>query len=360
MTVTLRVVLDQLVSATHPDLAMASHSLATALAETAPAGCAVEALAPAGDLPALTGVAPGRRLPLGRRETAAAWQLGVVAGVGGGMIHAPTLMAPLVRHDRVNDNDQTVVTLWDLRAWEAPDELPRSVTMWERAMLRRAARHADALIVPTHAMAERLASHARFGERVRVIAGSQPDGFAAPSDADARRRDLGLPAAYVAMAGGSGASDGLALGFRAVAPTGLDVVVIDVPEGDEPAVAELANASGVAAHRVHARTGLDRGDRAAVLETAAVFVAPSRRGAWPWRVVEAMALGTPIAAIDSDVHREVVLDGGLVVPEGELEDAVVEALGDGAARLRVLGRDRSRAFSWAGAAERVWQVHADL
>ncbi len=362
---TLRVVLDQLVAPTHPDLAMASRSLAAALVETAPDGCRVEAIAPAGELPVVAGVDEGRRLALGRRETAAAWQLGVVAGVGGGMIHSPTLMAPLVRHDRVNDHDQTVVTLWDLRAWEAPEELPRAAVMWERAMLRRAVRHADALLVPTHAMAERLETYARLGERIRVVAGAQPDGFAAPTDAAARRRDLGLPATFLVLAGGTGASDGLAAGFRAAAPTGLDVVVIDVPEGEEPAVSTLAEASGVGAHRVHARAGLDRGDRAAVIDAAAVFVAASSRGAWPWRVVEAMALGTPVVAVDSDVHREVVLDGGIVVPEVQLEDAVVDALSDGSltgdsGRLRVLGRDRSRAFSWAGAAERVWQVHADL
>ncbi|GAA3653327.1 glycosyltransferase [Microbacterium marinilacus] len=359
MTVRLRVVLDQLVSATHPDLAMASRSLATALAEAPPDGCSVEAIAPAGTLPPLPGVAEGRRLPLGRRETAAAWQLGVVTGVGGGMIHSPTLLAPLVRHDRAG-HDQTVVTLWDLRAWEAPDELPRAVAAGERALLRRAARHADAVVVPTHAMADRLAQHARLGERVRVIAGAPPAGFVVPTDADARRRDLDLPPAFVLLAGGTAASDGLAAGLRAVAPTGLDVVVIDVPEDEAERVAALAAASGVAAQRVHARSGLDHGDRAAVLERAAAFVAPSSRGAWPWRVVEAMASGAPVVALDSDVHREVVLDGGLVVPEEGLEDAVAEAIGGAAERLRVLALDRARAFSWAGAAARVWQVHADL
>jgi len=29
-------------------------------------------------------------------------------------------------------------------------------------------------------------------------------------------------------------------------------------------------------------------------------------------------------------------------------------------RYAVLASDRGRAFSWAGAAERVWQLHADL
>lgn len=365
MTVRLRVVLDQLVSPTHPDLATASRGLAAGLAETAPAGCEVEAIAPAGALPVIPGVAPGRPLPLGRRETAAAWQLGLVRGVGGGMIHSPTLLAPLVKHDRVHDHDQTVVTLWDLRAWEAPEELPRAVAMAERGLLKRALRHADAVIVPTHAMAERLEAYARFGERLRVIAGAQPDGFHAPTDADARRRRLSLPASYVVLAGGAAPSEGLEDGFRAAAPTGLDVVVVDVPAGGEDTVVALAASCGVHASRVQPRPALDQGDRAAVLGAAAAYVAVAPRAVWPWRVVEAMALGTPVVAVDSAVHREVVLDGGLVVPRAGLEEALVDALPDDtltgdAGRLRVLGRDRARAFSWAGAAERVWQVHADL
>jgi hypothetical protein len=39
------------------------------------------------------------------------------------MIHSPTLLGPLVKHDRVHESDQTVVTLWDLDAWERPAEL---------------------------------------------------------------------------------------------------------------------------------------------------------------------------------------------------------------------------------------------
>ncbi len=94
--------------------------------------------------------------PLARRELATSWQLGIAAGAGGGMIHAPSLMAPLVRHDRVYDHDQTVVTVWDLAPWEAPDELPRTQVLWHRAMLKRAVKHADAVVVPTHAHAEAL------------------------------------------------------------------------------------------------------------------------------------------------------------------------------------------------------------
>ena len=126
MTVRLNVVLDQLVAPTEPDLAMASRELAAALAAAAPAGCEVVGVLPAGAVERSPPAWSLRPLKLPRRELAAAWQVGVPTGAAGGMIHSPTLMAPLVKHDRVHDHDQTVVTLWDLRAWESPDELPRA------------------------------------------------------------------------------------------------------------------------------------------------------------------------------------------------------------------------------------------
>ncbi|WP_262927646.1 hypothetical protein [Microbacterium sp. NIBRBAC000506063] len=81
---------------------------------------------------------------------------------------------------------------------------------------------------------------------------------------------------------------------------------------------------------------------------------------WPWRVVEAMTLGVPVVAAASDVHRDVISDGGSIVAPEELPEALEAALGPDAARLRVLGQDRSRAFSWASTGERVWALHADL
>ena len=64
----------------------------------------------------------------------------------------------------------------------------------------------------------------------------------------------------------------------------------------------------------------------------------------------------------------VVLDGGAFAADdgadaGEaLADALGQVLGSAAAveRYAVLAGDRGRAFSWMGAAERVWQLHADL
>jgi glycosyltransferase involved in cell wall biosynthesis len=375
MVATLRVVLDQLVAPTDPDLAEASRELARALVIGAPSGCEVEAIAPAGGsedaLAAVAGLAGVRRTALPRRELSAALQLGVGTGIGGGMIHAPSLFAPLVRHDRLHDNDQTVVTVWDLRPWESPAELPRAVVAWHKAMLKRAVKHADAVVVPTHSLAVRLLEIAPVGDRVRVISGASPLGFSVPLDEVGRRRGLGLPEGFVLLAGGPLGSEGLDAGLAAVAASRVDlpVVVIDVQEGHEPAVVDLASAAGVPERRVHVRGVLSAEDRAAVFGAAVAFVAPSRRAAFPWRVVDALTLGVPVIAASSAVHDEVMFDGGVLVPSSsvaELSEGMGAALASGlgsttaAERLGVLAGDRGRAFSWREAADKVWMLHAEL
>ena len=374
MVATLRVMLDQLAAPTEADLALASRELARALVAGAPAGCEVEAIVPGlsaerleeigWEIPGLAGV---HKVAVARRELAAALQVGVPTGIGGGMLHSPTLFAPLMKHDRVHDNDQTVVTLWDFRAWEAPDELSRTAVGWQRAMLKRAVRHADAVVVPTHSMASSLAELApRLGERLRVIAGAAPMGFTVPADEVGRRRLLDVPEGFVLLSGGVAASDGLAVGFAAVAQSGLDVpvLVIDAGEGDEPALAELASTAGIAERNLHVRGSLDTPDRAAVFGAALALLAPAVRSAFPWRVVEALSLGVPVIAAASPVHAELIADGGVLVSSGAeaLGWALSDALGSTAAagRLAVLSGDRGRAFSWRDAADRVWSLHADL
>ena len=374
MVATLRIVLDQLAAPTDTDLALATRELARALVDAAPAACEVEGIIPSvaaarvdevtAEVPGLSGL---HKVALARRELSAALQLGVATGIGGGMIHSPTLFAPLVKHDRVHDNDQTVVTLWDFRAWEAPDELSRTAVGWQRAMLKRAVKHADALVVPTHSMARQLEELApRLSDRVRVIAGAAPAGFAVPSDEIGRRRVLDVPEGFVLLSGGAAASDALSLGFSAIARSGLDVpvLVIDAPEGEEPAIAELASASGLPERSLHTRGALETADRAAVFGAAVALLAPATRWAFPWRVLEALAVGVPVIAAQSPVHAETIVDGGMLV-EADAEalgSSLASALGSTAAadRLGVLAADRGRVFSWRGTADRVWQLHADL
>ncbi|HWM16553.1 MAG TPA: glycosyltransferase [Microbacterium sp.] len=369
MTATLRVMLDQLVAPTEPDLETAARELTRSLIIATPAGCDVEGIAPAGpaDRPVeIDGLVGVRRTALARRELAAAIQLGVSTGIGAGMIHSPTLLAPLVRHDRVHDNDQTVVTIWDLGPWDAPREWPRATVSWSRAMLKRAVKHADAVVVPTHAMAVQLGELAPLGERIRVISGAAPAGFAVPSDEVGRRRELDLPEGFVLLAGRAAPTDALATGLAAVARGGLDlpVVVIGAGDGEEPAIADLAAAAGIPERSLHVRGALSQEDRAAVFGAAVAFVAPARRPAFPWRVLEALALGVPVVAASSPVNDDVIAEGGILADREteSLADALAQAVGstESVDRLGVLAADRGRAFSWREAADRVWQLHADL
>lgn len=339
------------------DQADAAVGLLAGLVATAPSGCTVDAIVPAGAEVPVAGIGDVRTLGLGRRELAGSWQLGIAPGVGGGLIHSPTLMAPLVRHDRVHDNDQTTITLWDLRAWDAPEQLSKGVVAWQRGMLRRAVRHADAVVVPSHAVAARLAELARLGDRIRVIAGAPPRDFAVPVDAVARREALSLPADYIVL---TGSPTSLPEGFRAAAAAGVDAVVLDAGEGSEPRYAEAASAAGLPEHRAHVRSTLSVADRGAVIAGARVFVATDPVAGWPWRAVEAMTAGIPVVAVDSSAHQDVIADGGRVVPVAEIPDAVEDATGRDEDRLRVLASDRARAFSWESSAERVWGLHADL
>jgi len=229
-------------------------------------------------------------------------------------------------------------------------------------MLKRAERYADAVVVPTHAMAAALSDLApRLAGRIRVIAGAAPAGFRVPTDVAGRLRSLDLPAAFVATSGGAAESDGLGDGFRAVAAAmDGDVVVLDCPQGQESTVLEQAVAAGLPEARVHVRGSLEPHDRAAVIGSASVFLASSRRSEWPWRVVDALATGVPVAAVESAVHREVAGDAAALAPPAALASAVTAATGTDSGRYRVLSRDRAKGFSWREHADRVWQLHAEL
>ena len=355
---------------------LASRELARALVAGAPAGCEVEGIVPAGAAAFVDEVAaevPGLARVHRSRSRGASWLRLCSSvsrtGIGGGMLHSPTLFAPLVKHDRVHDNDQTVVTLWDLRAWEAPDELGRGSAGWQRAMLKRAVKHADAVVVPTHSMAARLEELApKLGERVRVIAGAAPAGFAVPSDEVGRRRVLDVPEGFVLLSGGPAASDGLALGFAAVAQSGLDVpvLVIDAGEGEEPGIAELAAAAGIPERNLHVR-GIARnapiaprssGPRSRFSRRRALVVPLARR-----RGADAGRAGhrRPVAGAPRG-RSSTEGCSSLRTPRRSVRPGALCRSGSTAAaeRLGVLAGDRGRVFSWRDAADRVWQLHADL
>jgi glycosyltransferase involved in cell wall biosynthesis len=371
-------VVDQMVTPVPNGISRYAEELARALVQTAPRGCSVEGIVSA--LPpdkiarieeTLPGLSQLHRTTLPRRELAAAWQLGIVPTLGTGMIHSPSLLAPLRRHDREFDSTQMVVTIHDTLAWSEPKSLTPTSVAWHKAMAKRARKHADAIVVPTHAVAEQLGEILDFGDRVRVISGAVASGLTLPSDADDRALRLELPGEFMLTVGTLDPRRGLTPLITGLGQPGapdLPLLVLGPDTWGELSLAAVADEAGLPEGRVRALGHLADADLAVVLSRASIFIYPSLHEGLGLTLVEAFTFGAPVVHSDDPALVEVAGGAGLAVERAKkgyperLVDAVTTVLEDSerAERMRIAGHDRARAFSWRDSAERVWALHADL
>ena len=375
---TLRVILDEVTASPTGGMARYAEELTRQLIATAPRGSSVGGIVSASPEPdydrlaeRLPGLSELYKSPLARRELAAAWQHGFTRLPGTGMVHATSLLAPMSRHDRLTArNTQIAVTVHDAVAWTDPDLLPSRQLAWNKAMTRRAERFADAVVVPTHAVAEELASRFDFGDRLRVIGGAPSSRLHPVADAHERRERLGIPDDYLLAVSGLDPRKGLDALIAALADIPeLPLVVVGSEPSDADAIAAAATAAGVSVDRVLALDPIEDDDLAAVLQGASLFIQASRAEGFGLAMVEAFAFGLPVIHSDAPALVEVAAGAGVVVardaPEGypaRLADAIRSVREDSRLRdrLSVGASDRARAFSWRDSAEKVWQLHADL
>lgn len=358
---TLRVILDDLLNPAAGRRSRYAADLTRALIRTAPRGTTVGAVVSASreeDYERIEQLLPGldaiHKSALARRELVAAWQHGFTPVPGEGFLHATSLLAPLSRHDRLETpSSQIAVTIHDAIPWTHPELLGRSAS-WFAAMARRAEKYADAVVVPTHAVADELAEHYRFGDRVRVIGGAP-----AVLRGDADDATIDVPERTVL---GIVAGDPLNGFADLVAATrDLDAPLVLVVDGaSEAAVREIVGDAEV-------RLVVDPSDPdlARLLTSAAVYVQPSLAAGFGAEMIDAFAAGAAVIHTDAPALVEVAAGAGLEVPRGEvdaLRDAIRSVLDDEALaeRLRVQSEDRAKAFTWVDAAEKIWQLHADL
>lgn len=380
MTTTLRVIVDDIISPTPTGVSRYAEELTRELIRSAPLNCdvaGVVASAPRSDYDDLEQRLPGMvhlfKSALARRELQLAWQHGITRLPGSGMVHAPSLLAPLARHDRQKDPvAQTVVTIHDAVAWTHPELLPPRKASWAKAMTRRAHRYADAVVVPSYSVAQDLQEALDFGDRIRVIGGAVSPKLQVPPDAAARADRLDLPDRYLLAVGSLEPRKQLGSLIRSMAvpaDAGLPLLIVGPDRWGEGSVSDEVAAAGVDPDRVRALGALTDADLAVVLDRATVFAFPSLAEGFGLSMLEAFSFGVPVVHSDAPAVVEVAAGAGLAVSlqgadsyPDRLAAAVRGIIDDPARaeRMRYAGIDRARAFSWRDSAQRVWQLHADL
>jgi len=92
---------------------------------------------------------------------------------------------------------------------------------------------------------------------------------------------------------------------------------------------------------------------------AACVLQTSRYEGFGLPVLEAMACGAPVVAVDEPALREVGGDAAIYASEAGLADAIRQALGEREQR-RASGIARARLFSWEAAARRTLEVYQEV
>ncbi|WP_261559566.1 glycosyltransferase family 4 protein [Frankia tisae] len=271
--------------------------------------------------------------------------------------------------DRRRPRPKLVVTIHDAVPWTHPETLTPHGARWHRLMGERAARHADAVIVPTLAVAAEVARHLPIPpERLHAIGEGVAEAVTrVPPDADARAARLGLPP-----------PGGYLLTLATLEPRkGLNTALAALRRSDDPGLPLVhvgaAGWGGLDVRTEAARHGLDGSrvrtlgrisdeDLAVVLSRAGVLLAPSQSEGFGLPVVEAMAHGVPVVISDAPALVEVAGDAALVAGVGDaaaLAAAVARIVGDPVLRGRLsdAGRARAQAFTWNAAAEATWALY---
>jgi glycosyltransferase involved in cell wall biosynthesis len=344
-----------------------TRELAAALAASAPPDWTVAGVtATHKDLsPAVVpGVDGPRALPLPRRGLTAMWERGMHLWPGGDAVHAPTPLAPPApRRGR-----SLIVTVHDLVPFTHPETLTRRGAAWHQAAIRRAAARANAVVVPTVAVAEDLHRYAPGPATVAVIGHGVSDSLLAPvepAQLHATAVGLKLPPAYVLAVGTVEPRKGLDVLIEAMAQPyapDLPLVVVGPTGWGEVDLTALAARHGLAQGRLHVLGRISDADLAVVLRRASVLAAPSRAEGFGLPVLEAMAVGVPV--VHSDVPALVEVAGGAGVPVRRGDAKALAAglravLDDPASTARRVadGRSRAQAFSWTHAAAELWRLH---
>lgn len=364
----LTVVLDEVAERSTTMVGRYSAEMARALSATAPEGFEVGGLsAKISDsrqqrlremLPALAEL---KQTAVPARELREAWLHTITTIPVRGLVHATSLMAPLVREPE--PGDQVTVTVHGLQSFS--DRSERKQRWFDRA-LKRAIARADGIVVPATAVAEDLSLLDDVEGRVRVVPPA-PSAALLAAAAAPPVRELSLPEEYVlaiTQPSGRGQAERLIETIASSQMPDARVVVAGPVRWGETQLAAMAVEAGIPAGRLVMLGDLSDADLAVAYRQALAHLHTNEQDALGLSLLEAAALGTPTVH-PSTRSLDEIAGGTSVAVEGgahELAAALGALLGDDheRARLRLHAQDRAQAFTWEAAAQQVWQLQAEL
>jgi len=293
--------------------------------------------------------------------------------------HATSVLAP------PRGSRPLVVTIHDTVPFTHPHTLTRHGAAWHRAMVKRAVRDADAIVVPTRAVADSLlgifereddmphSSGVSLAQRIHVGGGAASLEPVAEEDARLIRDAFGIgQRPYVVFVGTIEPRKGLGDLIRAVAGRpDMDLAIVGAPGWGNIDVRQLAIAAGLDQERLVVTGAVHDSTVAALVQGARALVLPSRAEGFGLPLIEAMRLGTPVVLSNDAALREVAGDAGIVAnilgveandPEvvaRELNRALDESLHRRDTLIEA-GLRRCAEFTWDETAARVLDIHRQL
>jgi hypothetical protein len=287
------------------------------------------------------------------------WRTGATARpLDGEFVHSNTPMVPL-RSRTEDDGSQTSVVVPHTLAWTAPDLMGATGAKTYRAFVKRAARLADALLAPTHAVAEHLRE--LFGVDVQVLPLAAPAEYRGTADSPTIRATLGLPERYVATTALPGENGRLGWILDAMEADAALPPLVVLHLGTAP----LAPVRESLQRRVHVVEVEDLSEIGAVLSGATLLALPQVALGAGYEVLGALASHVPVLHGDCTAASELALDAAVhATGARDFADNLAWLTSEGGAadlaRLRIFAEDRTRSYSWNSTAWQLWELHANL
>ena len=283
-----------------------------------------------------------------------------------GLLHVPYLAAPLPRMAQM----PVVVTAHDMIPWVVPGYSgPPAVRIYLR-LAAASARRARLVLADSEASRRDAIKVLRMPpSRVRTVyLGMEPHPEYSPEELREVRERHGLPGAYAFYLGGFDRRKNVPLLLRAWRAV-FDKVTeeqtvlaigggVPNPGGVFPDVRGEARRLGLddADGPVRFLGRVSEEDKPRLMAGARIFVYPSAYEGFGLDPLEAMSVGCPVVSSSGGSLREVVGEGGLLVPPGD-EAALAEALrrvwidADLRVELAAKGRKQAARFTWERTAE---------